>query len=129
MENLSILRLKTAWEAIRFSTFDLWRSVVPTHADQRAEPRFEADGEASVSVLGESGVKAVAARMVSTSRRGMSLTTPFIFPCQPVEVRLNARTVAGQVRYCRLCADGYRLGIRLHADSFVGQKKRPISSL
>lgn len=119
MENLSIVRLKAVWEAIRFSTFDLWKSVTPKNGDQRAEPRFEAAGEASVKVLGQSGAKPVAAQIVSTSRKGMSLTTAFIFPCQPVEVRLNARRVAGDVRYCRFCADGYQLGIRLHANHFV----------
>lgn len=115
VENLSILRLKAMWEAIRLSTFDLWSSLALKHGEQRAEPRLPAAGEASVKVLGQSGANAVAARILNTSRTGISLTTPFIFPRQLVEVRLNSRTIAGEVRYCRFCADSYQLGIRLHA--------------
>ena len=85
MGNLSITKLTAGWEAIRFSTYDLWKSVVRKHGDQRVEPRFEATGEASVRVL-DPGAKAVAARCVSTSGKGLGLTTPFIFPCQFVEV-------------------------------------------
>jgi hypothetical protein len=118
MGNPSFTGLKTRWEAIRFSTFDLWKSVVPKYGDQRAEPRFESAGEASVRVLDPSA-KAVAAWCVSTSRNGLGLTTPFIFPRQFVEVRLNARTVAGEVRYCRSCAGGYQLGIRLYPSRFI----------
>jgi hypothetical protein len=120
MGNLTIVKLKAKWEALRCSTFDWWKQAAPEHGEQRAEPRFDAEEDASVKVLGQSDGKAVAARIVSRSRKGMRLTTPFIFPCQLVEVRLNAGTVAGEVRYCRLCADGYQLGIRLHATRFVG---------
>lgn len=113
MENQLITTLKAMWKAIRLSSRGLGRFISADGRDKRVEPRFETDGEASVRMLGSPEAKAIAARVVSTSRKGMRLTTPFIFPCQSVRVQLNARTVTGQVRYCRICPDGYQVGIRL----------------
>jgi hypothetical protein len=113
MEDQPIAALTAMWKAIRLSSRGLGRFISGDPRDKRAEPRFETDGEASVRMLGSPQAKAIAARVVSTSRKGMRLTTPFIFPCQSVQVQLNARTVRGQVRYCRICPDGYQVGIRL----------------
>jgi hypothetical protein len=112
-EHQSITTLKALWKAIRPSGRGLGRFTPEDHREKRVEPRFETDGEASVRMLGSPEAKAIAARVVCTSRRGMRLTTPFIFPCQSVQVQLNARTVTGRVRYCRICPDGYQVGIQL----------------
>jgi hypothetical protein len=112
MENQSVTCFKALWRTIRISSRGLGRSV-SADRDKRVEPRFETEGEASVRMLGSPDAKVIVARVVSTSRRGLGLTTPFILPCQSVQLQLNARTVTGQVRYCRICPDGYQIGIRL----------------
>jgi len=82
-------------------------------AERRSEPRLEARGQASIRSLEMAGAPLIPSRVLSTSENGLQLQTAFIFPRQLVQIRLQDRTVSGEVRYCKAVENEFRIGVCL----------------
>jgi hypothetical protein len=100
-----------------FSYYNYSRRNPVQKNDRRCEPRAEADCGAGMRVLDSllPTARFIDAQLAEVSDSGLQLKVGFIFPNEQVQIRLNNRTVVGEVRYCVSAGDDFRVGIRLAA--------------
>ncbi len=88
----------------------------PGSAQKRSEPRFNAEGEATVQALHPLSVERHKVTIVNVSKNGFGILSPkAILPGTIVQLRINGTVELGSVRYCSVLEDKrFRIGLRLH---------------
>jgi len=89
-----------------------------TSATRRCEPRFSAEGEATVQELHPLSLERHKVKVVNVSRNGLGILGPkAILPGTIVQLRINGTVELGNVRYCSALDGGtFRIGLRLHGE-------------
>ena len=87
-------------------------------ATRRCEPRFSAEGEATVQELHPLSLDRHKVKVVNVSRNGLGILGPkAILPGTIVQLRINGTVELGNVRYCLALEDGaFRIGLQLHSE-------------
>lgn len=81
--------------------------------EQRREPRFEAEQEVAVTVLGECEVQQVA-KVKNASGRGLALEMPGpVAPGAAIKIQFDDAVVLGEAVYCRRSPDACLVGVEL----------------
>jgi hypothetical protein len=85
---------------------------------KRSEPRFSAEGEATVQELHPISFGRHKVKVVNVSQNGLGISgSKAISPGTIVQLRINGTIVLGNVRYCSLLGDcGFRIGVNLHGE-------------
>ena len=83
---------------------------------KRSEPRFNAEGEATVQALHPLSVERHKVTIVNVSKNGFGILSPnSILPGTIVQIRIKDTVELGNVRYCSaLGDDGFKIGVRMH---------------
>ena len=85
-------------------------------ATRRCEPRFSAEGEATVQELHPLSLDRHKVKIVNVSRNGLGIVGPkAILPGTIVQLRISDTIELANVRYCSALEGGaFRIGLRLH---------------
>ena len=85
-------------------------------AQKRSEPRFSAEGEATLQEIHPLSLDREKVMIVNISKNGLGILSPkAILPGTVVQLRINNHVELANVRYCSaLGGDCFRLGLRLH---------------
>ena len=88
----------------------------PESAQKRFEPRFNAEGEATVQALHPLSVERHKVTIVNVSKNGFGILSPkAILPGTIVQIRIKDTVELGNVRYCSAPGDdGFKIGLRMH---------------
>jgi len=94
------------------------RGQASNSATRRGEPRFSAEGEATVQELHPLSLDRHKVKVVNVSRSGLGILGPkAILPGTIVQLRINGTVELGNVRYCSAIEGGvFRIGLRLHGE-------------
>src|SRR5580765_4464630 len=84
-------------------------------ATRRCEPRFSAEGEATVQELHPLSLDRHKVKIVNVSKNGLGILGPkAILPGTIVQLRISDTIELGNVRYCAALEGGaFRIGLRL----------------
>lgn len=87
-------------------------------ATRRCEPRFSAEGDATVQELHPLSLDRHKVKVVNVSMNGLGILGPkAILPGTIVQLRIKDTVELGNVRYCSALEDGtFRIGLRLHGE-------------
>lgn len=101
-----------------------------TQTHSRREPRFAVNDLVRVSTGKAPNQQILEGQISDLSKSGLAAFVREAVPAgTPVEVDLNDTTVFGDVRYCELMQDGYRIGIEIDSVQFrdltVGPQRVP----
>ena len=94
----------------------LVQGTKPESAQKRSEPRFNAEGEATVQGLHPLSMERHKVTIVNVSKNGFGILSPkAILPGTIVQIRIKDTVELGNVRYCSAPGDdGFKIGIRMH---------------
>jgi len=95
------------------------RPAKAADAQRRSEPRFGAEGEATLQELRPISFDRQIVKIVNVSRNGFGILAPkAILSGTIVQLRINDTVELATVRYCSaLEGEGFRIGLRLHGES------------
>jgi anti-sigma factor RsiW len=90
-----------------------------SNAQKRSEPRFSAEGEATLQELHPICLDRQIVTIVNVSRNGFGILAPkAILPGTIVQLRIKDTVELANVRYCSAYeGEGFRIGVRLHGES------------
>jgi hypothetical protein len=102
----------------RRSALSAVKTAQAARAQRRSEPRFSAEGEATLQELHPISFDRQVVKIVNVSRNGFGiLARKAILPGTIVQVRIKDTVELANVRYCSaLEGEGFRIGLRLHGE-------------